>query len=107
MNAGRLRHRVTLQRLVKDRNDFGEVVDAWEDQARFWAEVKPIAGKETFIAKQFAAQTSHEVWCRYRKGIKASDRIIDHRGNTLDIKAVLDVGGRGCTLKLLCRETGC
>ena len=106
MRAGKLRHRITLQRLVKGRNDFGEVVESWTDLAQLWAEVKPVSGKETFVAKQFAAETSHEVWLRYRDDVRASDRIIDHRGNHLEIKAVMDIRGRGRTLKLLCREVG-
>ena len=104
MNIGKLRHRITLQRLTKARNDFGEVEESWRDLARLWAEVKPVSGNETFTSKQFAAITSHEVWLRFRNDIKASDRIMDHRGNHLDIKAILDIGGRGCTLKLLCQQ---
>ncbi|AMO58116.1 hypothetical protein GZ77_20490 [Endozoicomonas montiporae] len=106
MNPGRLRHRITLQRFTKARNDFGEVIEEWEELGKCWAEVKPVNGKETFVAQQFVAQSTHEVWMRFRKDIKASDRVIDHHGNVLEIKTPIDIGGRGRQLKLLCRQVG-
>ena len=106
MRAGKLRHRIRLQRLNKTRNDFGESIEQWQDLAQCWAEVKPVSGKETFLSKQFVAEASHEVWLRFRSDIRASDRVIDHRGNSLDIKALLDIGGRGRLLKLICRQVG-
>ena len=106
MKIGKLRHRITLQRFTKTRNDFGEVIEDWEDVGKCWAEVKPVSGKETFTAQQFVAEATHEVWMRFRKDIKARDRVIDHHGNILDIQAPLDIGGRGRLLKLLCKQTG-
>lgn len=52
MQAGKLRHRVTLQETVKDQNPTtGAVKNTWRDVATVWAEVSPSSVRE-FIAAQ-------------------------------------------------------
>ena len=44
MQAGRLRHRVTLEYPLKSQDESGEViVDTWRELATVWASVEPIA----------------------------------------------------------------
>lgn len=104
MRAGRLRHRINIQRLEKSRTPLGEVVESWNDLFTCHADVRPLTGKETYVSQQMAAEVNHEVTLRYRSDIKPADRIIDKQGRILDIKSVLDVYGRGRELKILCRE---
>ncbi|WP_228303207.1 phage head closure protein [Klebsiella michiganensis] len=40
MQAGRLRHRVTIQNFTTSRTPSGQPVEKWEDGKTIWAEVK-------------------------------------------------------------------
>ncbi|WP_200791826.1 phage head closure protein, partial [Klebsiella pneumoniae] len=52
MQAGKLRHRITLQEPVKEQNPTtGAVINTWCDVATLWAEVAPLSARE-FIAAQ-------------------------------------------------------
>jgi len=104
MNIGRLRHRITLQRLTQTRNEYGETVEDWHTYAIRWAEVKPLSGKEQYLSQQVAAIATIEIWLRFMSAINVADRVIDHRGHVLDIVFIQDIGGRGTTMKLLCKE---
>ncbi|MGW8241252.1 phage head closure protein, partial [Klebsiella pneumoniae] len=44
MQAGKLRHRITLQEPVKEQNPTtGSVINTWRDVATLWAEVAPLS----------------------------------------------------------------
>lgn len=52
MQAGKLRHRVTIQEPVIVQNpETGAVNKTWRDVATVWAEVSPLSARE-FIAAQ-------------------------------------------------------
>lgn len=43
MQAGKLRHRITLQKPVKVQDpETGSVENIWQDLAQLWAEVSPL-----------------------------------------------------------------
>lgn len=104
MRAGRLRHKIKIQRLEKSRTSLGEVIESWEDLLSTRADVRPLSGNEKYISQQMAADVNYEVVIRYRSGIRAADRIVYNYDRVLDIKSVLDVRGRQRELNILCRE---
>jgi SPP1 family predicted phage head-tail adaptor len=69
IEAGLLRHRVTIQQLVETRNAEGEPISSWTSLAVRWARIEPLSGREIFIAQQVQAQTTHKVLLRYYKGL--------------------------------------
>lgn len=89
MRAGRLRHRISLQRQQETRDpDTGAVIVAWVEVAKPWASVEPLSARE-FIASQAAqSEITARITIRYRSDVTAKDRIV-HRGKTYNIEGVL------------------
>lgn len=102
MRAGKLRHRVTIQRAVEVQNDFGEVVTTWVTVGQAWASVEPLRGREYFQAEGTQAETSTRIRMRYRNGIMPKMRVV-HGSTVYDIESVMDVETRGRELELMCR----
>lgn len=100
MNAGRLSHRITLQRRATTEDALGQPVGAWQDVATVWADAQPIRGREWFQAE--AAQSSIDVrfTLRHRRDVSSGMRVF-WNGRPYDIQSVIDVGGDGRTLELM------
>lgn len=104
MRAGRLRHRITLERESVTRNQFKEEVREWQPYAKRWADVRPLGGKEFWAAQQVIDDLTHEVRLRFMPGINAKDRVV-FAGRVFDIVAPpVNVGERNRELVLMCRE---
>lgn len=103
MNAGKLRHRVTVQRLVKQDDGYGGIIETWQDVATLWAVVEPLRGWERFAAQQVQSALSHKVTLRYRPGITPQMRLL-YGTRVLTVESVVDVGERHERLELLCSE---
>lgn len=100
---GKLRHRVTLQELVKTDDGYGGIVETWQDVATVWAAIEPLRGNERYTAQQVQSELTHKVTIRYRAGIKPQMRIL-YGNRVFDIEAVIDVDERHRWLELLCSE---
>lgn len=106
MEAGSLRHRVTIQQKTEgspQQNAAGEPDVSWTTYCTAYASINPVSGKEPFLAQQHLAQVSHKVRIRYRSGITADMRVL-FGSRVLDIKAVLNWGERNEELLLPCEE---
>lgn len=103
MNAGKLRHRVTIQELVRTDDGYGGITETWQDVATVWAAVEPLRGNERYRAQQVQAELTHKVAMRYRVGVKPQMRLL-YAGRVLEIEAVIDVEERHRWLELLCSE---
>jgi SPP1 family predicted phage head-tail adaptor len=71
MQAGALRHRLTIQAAprVPVRDTTGAAVEVWEDVAEVWGSVEPLSGRELMSAQQLNAELSHRVRLRYLPGL--------------------------------------
>ena len=104
MQAGRLRHRVTVQRATERRDSFGQVVKTWADVATVWARVEALSGREYLEARQMQRGTLTRITMRWRGDVTAGNRVqwIDPAGvaHTYDVESVLadDTGRRSLTL---------
>lgn len=78
MQAGRLRHRITLQSLVPNsRGAAGGQIKAWTDfVTAIPAEVASVSGREFFASTQIQTQVSTKITIRYRDGVDATMRVI-------------------------------
>lgn len=103
MNAGALRHRVTIQRFERVEDEGGGYVEDWKDVATVWAAIKPMRGNERYEAQQVQSTLTHKVIMRYRAGIKPQMRIL-YGNRVFEIEAVIDVDERHRWLELLCSE---
>jgi SPP1 family predicted phage head-tail adaptor len=64
LQAGQLRHRVTIQAPAPSTNPF-QVADGWTDVLTTWAKVSPATSKEIFQASQQSMQLTHTVTMHY------------------------------------------
>lgn len=103
MQAGRLRHRVSIQQRVEARNGYGELITTWSTLATVWGSVEPIRGREFFEAEQVQSEISTRVRIRYYDGITAQMRVL-FGARKLQIVAVIDVNERHKEMQLMCKE---
>ena len=84
MTAGRLRHRVTLQRLQPTTEpptyhpETRQLLEEWVDLGTVWAAIEPLAGREMWLAKQVQANETYRITARYSAltaGIDQRDRL--------------------------------
>lgn len=103
MNAGKLRHRVTIQDPQSARDTFGAEIVNYVDVATVWAAVDPLQGREFFDAQADNAEVTTRIRIRYRSGIKPTMRVVwgDHE---YDIRSVIEIESRRRELHLMCRE---
>jgi SPP1 family predicted phage head-tail adaptor len=108
MEAGRLRHRVTIQEKVDSRDSYGGERETWVDIAEVWAEVEPLVGREYLESRQESAEITTRVRVRYRAGIRPEMRVkyVDEAdvAHYYDIFSAQNVGTRRKELVLVCRE---
>lgn len=103
MEAGRLRHPVTLEAPTRAANTFGEPVAAWSPVAEAWASVEPLSGRELWQAQQVQSQVSHRVRLRGPSDV-APDWRLRLEGRTFQVLTVLRREERTFEVELLCVE---
>ena len=94
MRAGRMRHRITIQRERRE-GDVGFAPDgiggyalAWVDIATVWAEVRPLSVREQSFAAQLQDARTHQVRLRARNDITAACRFV-FKGRPFNIVGVM------------------
>lgn len=89
MQAGKLRHRVTIQdkRRVQDA-ETGRLTESWVNHATVWASVEPLSAKEFIAAAATQTQVTALIKMRARDDILPTMRIL-HRGQAYNIHGVL------------------
>lgn len=86
--AGKLRHRVRIERQATVLDSFGQQSTGWTLVATVWAAVEPLSAREFAAASQAQSELSARITIRYRADLLASDRIV-FRGKTYNIAGVL------------------
>lgn len=103
MQAGKLRHRVTFERLTKTRGASGGEKNEWVTVAVVWARVQPLSGKYLFAAQQNHSEVTGTIDIRYRADINAELRAV-YESKIYSIHAVIDPELRHKELKLMVSE---
>lgn len=95
MQAGKLRHRIALQRadLIQDPHS-GEMVKHWRTVDNVWAEVVPLSAREFVAARAAQSEVVARITIRYRADVTPAMRII-YRGDIYVIDGVLSDSGSG------------
>jgi len=109
MEAGRLRHRVTIQRRLESRDTYGGRQETWSDVAEVWAEVAPLVGREYMEGRQEGAEITTKIRIRYRREIGPEMRVMwddpqAHDKRYYDIESVQHVETKQREIVLMCRE---
>ncbi len=103
LRIGDLRHRLVLEQAVRQDDGSGGAEESWETVEELWAALRPLSGQERDASDQIAARVSHEIWVRYRAGVKPEMRFrIGSR--VFEVRAVIDAGERRRFLKCLAEE---
>jgi len=105
MQAGRLRHLVTLQSPLRTQSiEDGELVESWVDEIEDYpAEVLELKGREYINSRELHAEVDVKVNMRYYPGLKPTWRIV-FGDRLFQIKHVIDHQGRRRDLSLMCLE---
>lgn len=105
MNAGKLRHRITIQQQQESTKDsYGALVESWLDvAASIWASVEPLSGREFYAAQQVNSETTTRITIRYRSGVISKMRAV-YGERIYDILSVIDPEERHIEMQLMCKE---
>jgi len=103
MEAGKLRHRVTIQSKTVVQDAYGEETITWGTFATVWANVEPLRGREFLEGRQVMAEVSTRITMRYYAGVKPEMRAV-YGSITYDILAVIHVESREREMQLMCQE---
>lgn len=108
MTAGKLRHRVQIQRDERHgvpSNAGGPQDPLWVTVGARYANVVPLSGRERFTADQVQADVSHRVEMHYDPtiGIRPAWRLL-YGARPLEIESTVNVGERNRELHLMCKE---
>lgn len=105
VEAGELRHRITIQERTDTQDAYGEPIPAWSTWATVWAAVEPQSGQEATIAmsQQQEARLRIRVRVRYRSGFSVLHRIA-WQGRTFQVEAISEVKSNRREVHLICYE---
>lgn len=113
LSAGKLRHRVEVQRLEYEQDsagdpiqneESGELRQEWVTHATVWADISPLSAREFIASGASASEVSVRITLRWQSSFKASDRIV-HNGKVYNIRGILsDVDSGRDYVTLPCSE---
>jgi SPP1 family predicted phage head-tail adaptor len=103
MNAGKLRHKITIEQRSTTPNSFGEPANTWTTFLTRWASVEPIIGKEFFSSQQVQAEVTTKIRIRNAPGVLPQMRVI-FGSKIYDIQAIMDIEEKGKEVLLMCKE---
>ena len=102
MQAGLLRHRVTLQQRSTGEDALGQQTLVWTDVAALSAHIEQLAGRELMSANAEHAENTARVTIRYRPAVFEKMRLL-FGAVVYDITSVSDLDGRRRLLELMCK----
>lgn len=88
LDAGKLRHRVRIERYTAQRDSAGEVIQDqhtgavtmfWEEVVTVWAAIEPLSAREFIQSAATQSQVTARITIRQRDGLDASMRLIHVR----------------------------
>ena len=103
MQAGKLRHRVELQRATVTADSHGDQVKAWTTLRTVWASIEPLSGREYLQGAQTSSDITARIKIRGGVTLTPKDRV-KYGDRVFDIRHVIDWGGRGIETQLMCVE---
>lgn len=105
MRAGRLRHRVVVERATDGTDAYGDQVPTWVELATVWASVEPLSGREYLAAAHIQADVSTRIVLRGIPGVTLTPKDRIRYGSRLfDIKQIVDRDSENVELQLLTLE---
>ena len=78
MEAGKLRHKILIQKASEDFDENGELIQNWDNATTFaeaYAEILPAVGREFWASKQIVAEITGKMRLRYIAGVNSKMRV--------------------------------
>lgn len=108
MQAGRLRHRVTILNYVAVRDTTGQLIEEWQEGKTIQAEVLGISGREQLQSGAETAQATIRLWVRFRRDVTAASRLKvltgPFKGEVLNIIGPPIPDSKATRLEILCKN---
>ena len=107
MNAGALRHPITILQAAITTDQSGQVED-WQNPSVYlqaWAEIAPASANDVIRSGQIVSQVMIPITMRYYPGITSNMRVL-YKDSTYIIKGILNVEERNRALTLMCLALG-
>lgn len=103
MKAGKLRHRITIQKATEAPNAYGEMVQTWGTFATVSASVEPLRGRELWAAGGQQARVTTRIRIRYLRGVTSKMRVL-FGSRAFEIESIIDPEERNAEMQLMCQE---
>lgn len=105
LEAGRLRHQVTIRRPVKEKDGKGGFSTSWINIGTPRAEVISLNGREALVDHVLQRQSFYRITMRWRDDVRADDQILF--GNVeLNVTSAEDTTGLREELVILAQTGG-
>jgi SPP1 family predicted phage head-tail adaptor len=105
MNAGQLRHRVSVDVAVETQDESGDPVVAWTELGTLWGSVQPIRGREaTYAGDQTLGEMDTRIRLRYSPlsaAITQAHRL-RHQGTIFNVVSAAHVDLAQREVEILC-----
>ena len=103
MQAGKMRHRITIQQATTAADTYGQPIETWSTYAERWASIEPIRGREYWDAHQVNAEVTTRIRIRSLSGVTPKMRV-SWNSQIFDIVSVIHVEQRNRETQLMCTE---
>lgn len=104
INAGDFRHLITIQKLDKKRNEYGELIEDWVYFLEVRAAIYPLSGKDFFAAETLNSEATHKINIRYVEGITSAMRIKFSNRYFEIISPPINFQEKNILLQIMCKE---
>ena len=104
MEAGKLRHTISIQQQSTAQDSYGEAISTMTDiYANIKASISPLNGREFFSGEKFNSEITHKITMRYKANLLPKMKV--KFGNRFfDIENIINLDERNIQLTLMCKE---
>jgi SPP1 family predicted phage head-tail adaptor len=106
MNAGELKHSITIKQRVPLQDAAGQPYETYVTILSTMAKIMPLVGKDYFAAQQIVSEVTHDITIRYTPRVKAHQIVRGGCGKVFEIMAVINDKMDSQWLFLKCKEVG-
>lgn len=103
MRAGQHKKPIVIQKPVMTQDVYNQPIPSWETYLETWAMVKPMTGREYFLAQQISSEVMFKFTIRYHDGITTKMRIL-YNNRTFNIKSVLNLNESDRVIDIMALE---
>lgn len=103
MNAGSLRHRITIQTITEGKDSGGGPTETPVTLYTVWASVSPLVGRELTNAQLINSEITHKIVMRYRTGVNAKCTAL-FGTRTFQLFEALNIDERNIELRIGAKE---